>query len=311
MTPMTMALSGMDALEKLGIPAEDGLSHDQSSAVRFADGGQWRLEIPSVEGPGAFREVLRAAELHRLTVHRISQGSGVMMQTDDEVSEMVSLGKQHGCEVCLFVGPRAAWDTGAQVRSPGGGIASGSVRGADQLRFALDDVLHGVALGVRSFLVADLGLLAALGELKALGDLPEDLILKVSVQLPVANPATAAVLVELGASTLNLPPDLSVGQIAAIRRAVDAPIDMYVEAPDDQGGTVRHYEIPDLVRVASPIYLKFTVRNSPGLYPAGEHMQPLVESLSRERVRRARLGLDILDRFMPDATMSPLPAGPQ
>ena len=42
-----------------------------------------------------------------------------------------------------------------------------------------------------------------------------------SVMVAIANPATARVLEQLGASTLNVAPDLSLAQIAAIRAAVD------------------------------------------------------------------------------------------
>ena len=48
-----------------------------------------------------------------------------------------------------------------------------------------------------------------------------------SVMLAIANPATARVLEELGASTLNVTPDLSLAQIAAIRAAVDVRSDVY------------------------------------------------------------------------------------
>jgi hypothetical protein len=102
---------------------------------------------------------------------------------------------------------------------------------------------------------------------------------------------------DLGASTLNLTTDLSLAQISAIRSQVDVPVDVYVEAADDFGGAVRHYEVPDLVRVAAPIYLKFTVRNSPGLYPSGTHIQGVVESTARERVRRAAIGYSMLTRY--------------
>jgi hypothetical protein len=220
-----------------------------------------------------------------------------MMQTDAEIKQMVAIGKKEKIEVCLFVGPRASWDIGKQVSASAGVIASPTLRGADQLRFALEDVIHGVNLGLRSVLVGDLGLLKVLGQAKIKGDLPKDLILKTSVALVCNNPATAALLEDLGASTLNLATDLSLQQIAAIRGQVDLPVDIYVEGPDDFGGAVRHYETPDLVRVAAPIYLKFTIRNSPGLYPAGSHIQSLVESSARERVRRAAISKAILDRY--------------
>jgi hypothetical protein len=74
-----------------------------------------------------------------------------------------------------------------------------------------------------------------------------------------------------------------------------------VEGADDFGGVVRYYEVPDLVRVAAPIYLKFTVRNAPGIYPAGEHLLGVAVATARERVRRAAIGLALLGRHDPDA----------
>jgi hypothetical protein len=102
---------------------------------------------------------------------------------------------------------------------------------------------------------------------------------------------------------------LSVPQIAAIRQAVDVAIDFYIEAPDDFGGTVRHYELPELVRVGAPMYFKFGVRNSPPLYPSGQHIETTVLALSRERVRRASIALGLLRRYMPEAVASPVAVG--
>ena len=276
------------------------------SAKRFADGGQYRIEIPSVEGPRALEAVVAAAAEHKVCIHRISQGSGIMLLTDEDIAAMLALGRAHGIEVCLFVGPRASWDTGVQAASVNGRVLGASLRGADQLAYGIEDVLRAAALGVRSILVGDVGHLMVLGRMKARGDLPADFVLKTSITLPAANPATARVLEDLGATSINLPVDLSLAQIAAVRQAVDAAIDFYVESPDDFGGAVRHYEIPELVRVAAPIYLKFGLRNSPGLYPSGQHLEATVLALSRERVRRAGLGLGILRRYAPGAVASPL-----
>ena len=220
-----------------------------------------------------------------------------MLQTDDEIKEMIAMGKSENIEVCLFVGPRASWDIGKTPVSASGAVAYPSLRGGDQLRYAVEDVLHAADLGLRSVLVGDAGLLDVLGKARKNGDLPSDFILKTSVALTCNNPATAKLYEDLGASTLNLSTDLSLQQIAAIRAQVDIPVDVYVEAPDDFGGAVRHYEVPDLVRVSSPIYLKFTVRNSPGLYPAGGHIQSMIEATARERVRRASIGHSMLTRY--------------
>ena len=204
--------------QKIQFQDLDGLPE---SAKRFSDGSRYKIEIPSVEGPAALKVVLTEAKKFKLKIHRISQGSGIMMQTDSEIKEMVALGKKEKIEVCLFVGPRAAWDIGKQVSASAGVIASPTLRGADQLRFALEDVIHGVNLGLRSVLVGDLGLLKVLGQAKIKGDLPKDLILKTSVALVCNNPATASLLEDLGASTLNLATDLSLQQIAAIRAQVE------------------------------------------------------------------------------------------
>jgi hypothetical protein len=297
--------SARTILAGYGLPEAD--AHDfPASKKRFADGGQYRIEIPSVEGPRAFEAVVQAAAEHRVGIHRISQGSGIMLQTDDEIRAMLALGRAHGIEVCLFVGPRATWDTGVQAASLNGRILACSLRGADQLAYGIEDVLRGAALGLRSILVGDVGHLMVLGKMKQTGELPPDFVLKTSVTLPAANPATARVLEDLGATSINLPIDLSLAQIAAVRQAIDVPIDFYVEGPDDLGGTVRHYEIPELVRVAAPIYLKFGLRNSPGLYPSGQHLEGTVVALSKERVRRAAIGLGILARYAPEAVASPL-----
>lgn len=292
-----------ELLAEIGLPGAD--SHDlPDSPRRFPDGGQWRLEIPSTEGPESLRTVLAAADEHGARVHRVSQGSGITLQSDDEIREMVQLGAERDVEVSLFVGPRAAWDVGVQATTSSGKLVGMSLRGADQLRYAVDDVAHACELGLRSVLVSDLGLLSVLGTLRRRGDLPADLVLKVSVSLPAANPASARVLQDLGATTINLPVDLTLSQLAAIRAAVDVPLDLYIETTDDFGGLVRYHEIPEIVRVAAPVYLKFAVRNSPGLYPSGEHLRATALATARERVRRASIGIALLARTAPEAIMS-------
>ncbi|HEX4835320.1 MAG TPA: U32 family peptidase [bacterium] len=288
-----------------GLRLPPGDRHDlPSSPKRFPDGAHYRIEIPSCEGPEALRAVAEEADRYGVTIHRISQGSGIMLLTDREIVDMARLGRERGMEVSLFVGPRAAWDTGATAVSPAGRVVAPRIRGADQLVFAMEDVRHGCDLGIRSVLVADEGLLWVLGEMKRAGTLPADLVLKVSVMMGSANPASIAIMERLGAGTYNIPTDLSLAQIAAIRQAVDVPLDIYVEAPDDLGGFVRHYEIPELIRVAAPVYIKFGLKNAPGIYPSGTHLEATAVALVRERVRRARLGVDMIRRYAPTLAAS-------
>src|SRR6478735_11940312 len=282
-------------LASIGLPPGD-LHELPDSELRFPDGAQYRIEIPSVEGPGCLEAVLEEAARLDVTVHRVSQGSGVFLQTDDELDSMARTAAEARVEISLFARPNAAWDTSAMARSAAGAVVAPTSRGQEQVVQGIEDVRRAAAHGIRSVLIADLGLLSVFGAMRAAGELPEDMQAKISVMLPAANPAAARVLVELGASTLNLPTDLTLAQIAAIRAAVDVPLDLYVEAPDNLGGFVRHHEIPELIRVASPVYVKFGLRNAPDVYPAGSHLDSTTIALSRERVRRARLGMELLAR---------------
>jgi hypothetical protein len=289
-----------ELLAGLGLPETD-LYGLPESEKRFPDGARYRVEIPSVEGPRVLEAVLDEAERREVQLHRVSQGSGVMLLTDAEILEMCAMAREAGLELSLFVGPRASWETGAASVSSAGKVLGAQHRGQDQLAYALEDVLRGVSLGLRGVLVADAGLLWVLRDLKEKGELPEDLVIKVSVQLSAANAAAVKAMEGLGAGTYNTPTDLSLAQLAAIRAVTDLPLDVYVEAPDDFGGFVRHYEIPDLVRVASPVFVKFGLRNAPNIYPSGTHLEATAVALGRERVRRAEIGLSMLDRYFPEA----------
>ena len=302
--------SGMEStrtfLRSMGLPGGD--AHDlPASEKRFPDGGQWRVEIPSVEGPNALQMVYDQADALGVPIHRVSQGSGIMLMTDAELDEMSALGRTRGIEISLFVGPRAGWDTGAMAYMPAGRIVGPKVRGMDQLVQSVEEVRRALEHGITSVLVTDDGLLWVLDAMKRAGELPGDLIIKGSVMLGAANPASIHLLEERGMTTFNAPTDLSLPQLAAIRAAVDMPLDIYIEVPDDIGGFVRHYEIAEIVRVCAPVYLKFGLRNAPNIYPAGTHLESTAIALTKERVRRAKIGLDLLHRLDPETVMSPLP----
>ena len=85
---------------------------------------------------------------------------------------------------------------------------------------------------------------------------------------------------------------------------MEVPLDLYVEGADDFGGTVRYYEVPELVRVGAPVHLKFTVRNAPGIYPSGKHLEAVAVTSAQERVRRAAIGVAMLRRYYPGAVAS-------
>ncbi|RBP91469.1 peptidase U32-like protein [Cytobacillus firmus] len=296
-----------ELLEQLGYPSSD-FQELPTSAKRFPDGAQYRVEIPSVEGPEALKATLEEIDRLGLTIHRVSQGSGIMLQTDEEIKEMCELTAERGMELSLFVGPRGTWDISAAPFTSGGKSQALRHEGADQLVYAMEDLKRGAALGLRGALVADEGLLLLTKEMKRKGQLPEDFFIKVSVQMGSANPVSVKLMQDIGANTYNVPSALPLAKLAAIRQAIDIPIDLYVEVPDNFGGFLRYYEIPEIIRVLAPVYIKFGLRNHPDVYPSGKQWESTNISLVKERVRRASLGIQMIERYYPEALTSKLGA---
>jgi hypothetical protein len=276
------------------------------SDKRFPDGGQYRVEIPSVEGPDTAERVCdRAADL-AVPIHRISQGSGITLLTDSEIRAYAYLGAQRNVEVCLFVGPRAPWDgTAASALTADGRNVGWRHVGLRSLVAARDDVRRAADLGIRSVLIADEGLALLISQDKRDGRLPGDLVVKASALLGIANPIGAALLAQHGVDSLNIAADTPLAELAAYRAATPAFLDIYIEAPDGLGGFMRYHDVGEIVRLAAPVYIKFGLRNAPNIYPAGEHLQSAIYASAAERVRRAQIGLEHLGRQYPDAVISP------
>jgi hypothetical protein len=292
-----MSLKNADKLfAALDLPAGDRYDLP-TSPYRFPDGAHYRIEIPSVEGPRTLQAVLEQAKILGVPVQRISQGSGMMLQTEAEIHEMAQLGHEHKIEVCLFVGPRATWEGSAQSLTPDGKIFGWKHMGMDQLAYAYEDVARGVELGIRSVLVSDFGLTWLICQARQRGLMPADLIMKASALLGLANPLEIKMLVDAGMNTVNVASSITLPQLAALRQVIhDVPIDLYIESPDGLGGFTRYYELPEIVRIGAPIHLKFGLRNAPGIYPSGQHLDAVSIQQGRERVRRAALGMEILAR---------------
>lgn len=295
---------GEPALAALGL-GSPAPSPADSSPHTFPGGGRWRTEIPSCEGPEALAVVLEESARLDVPVHRISQGSGVWMLTDAEITEMVQATAERDIELCLFTGPRGTWDTGASVRTDSGG-AGPRARGHDAVAGCVEDAVRAAGLGVRCLLVADEGVLWTLHRARTAGILPADTTFKVSALVGPVNPASFAVYERLGADSLNVPSDLALAHLTEIRRVSACPMDMYIEAPDDLGGYVRMYEVAELIRRGAPLYLKFGLSRAPGIYPYGAQVRELTLDTARERVRRGRLALDLLARHGADGDMDPL-----
>src|SRR4051794_41709106 len=110
-----------DFLRSIDLPPGD-LNELPDSPKRFPDGAQYRVEIPSTEGPRCLDAVLEEAERLDVRIHRVSQGSGVFLQTDAELDEMARTAAAANVEMSLFARPNAGWDTSAMARSAAGAV---------------------------------------------------------------------------------------------------------------------------------------------------------------------------------------------
>ncbi|MEU3658676.1 hypothetical protein AB0E77_02755 [Streptomyces sp. NPDC032940] len=295
---------GEQALAALGLTAP-ALDPADASPHSFPGGGRWRTEVPSCEGPEALAVVLKESSRLDVPIHRISQGSGVWMLTDAEITEMVEVTAARDIELCLFTGPRGTWDIGGSTRTDSGG-AGLRARGHDAVAGCVEDAVRATELGVQCLLVADEGVLWTLHRARSAGILPAGTTLKLSALVGPVNPASYEVYERLGADSINVPSDLTLDHLSEIRRVSAAPMDMYIEAPDDLGGYVRMYEVAELIRRGAPLYLKFGLSKAPGIYPYGHHLRELTLATAKERVRRGRLALDLLERHGAGGDMAPL-----
>jgi len=291
--PQARGVTGAGVLAGQGLTAEPAAP---ASQARFPDGAHFRIEIPSCEGPEVLRAIVDEATSRGVTVNRVSQGSGAMLHSEAELAELARIAADNGIEVSLFVGPREEWDIGRAAAAADGGVFAGRLRGTRQLRYAIEDILRATEQGIRGFLIADIGLLQLVSEMQQSGQLPASIVWKVSAVMAPSNPLAFCVLERLGASTVNVPSDLTVSQIGEMRAVSTLPIDLYVETPDAMGGVVRGHEAADLIEVAAPMYLKFGLRNSRMLYPSGLHLTPDAIAIAREKVRRAQIAMEWIAR---------------
>ena len=283
-------------LKKIGIKET---FEEFKSYKRFNDGGQYRFEVPGIQSPKTMDALLKESVKNNIFIHRVTQTKGIMLLSDDEITQMVDLAKDYGCELFLSVGPRATYDTSATVHTKEGSRIGYRLRGYDNLVYAIEDVKRACGLGVRGILLYDEGLLWVLNKMRCEGELPENVHFKLSAHAGHSNPASAKLLQENGLDSLNPVRDLQIPMIAAIRNACDIAIDLHTENPKSTGGFIRHYEVPKFIDVAAPVYLKT------GGSVAANHNWDTTEKEAIARIKQVMLVKRVIDKYCPQAVPSP------
>lgn len=284
-------------LKSIGLPEGDDYSL-KTSDKRFADGGQFRFEVPGIQGPKVMQALLEALEGYKIPIHRVTQTKGIWTLLDEEISEMVRLASEYHLQLILAIGPRATTDTSASVHTPEGQRMGYRLRGQEQIVRAIEDVRRAAGLGCRGFLVYDEGCLWILNEMRKAGELPADCHFKVSAHTGHGNPCSAKLLESIGANSINPVRDIQLQMLAAMRQAIDIPIDIHTENPESSGGFIRHYEVPEMIRVAAPLYLKT------GGSVAKTHSWDSSIDDAKKRAKQIVLVKRVIDEYYPDAVVS-------
>lgn len=284
-------------LERNGLPQGDAY-HLPASEKRFSDGAQYRFEVPGIQGPSAMNSLLEEINNLGLVIHRVTQTKGIMLLTDNEIIEMISLAKQGQVDLVLSVGPRATYDTSASVLTSEGQRMGLRLRGQEQIVRSIEDVKRAVAFGCKSFLLYDEGLLWILNEMRKQGELSPEIKFKISAHTGHGNPCSARLLESLGANSINPVRDLQLPMLAAIRQAINIPIDLHTENPASSGGFIRHYEVPEMIRITAPLYLKT------GGSVAKTHGWDTTVAEAKQRAKQVSLVKRVIDSYYPEAISS-------
>lgn len=292
-------------MEKMGIPGRD-LGDLPSSTKTFPDGAHWRIEISGVEYPSSLEAVIDEARKRDVVVHRIIATVGGATYCDSsELKAMAQIARDEKIEVVMTVGPRKGWDVGSKESSTREGSMLGfRLRGSDSISYWIADMMRSIEAGFRGFLVYDEGVLSIVTKMREEGFIPKETIFKFSVFGGYCSAAGARVIESMGATTMNPLSDVSLPILAAIRKAVSMPLDVFIIVVDSFGGMYRAYEAAEIARVAAPCYFKF----EPGTSEADIYKPWVTEDwhqyLARQKVKMAQVVTEIVARQAPELKLS-------
>ena len=285
-------------LASLGLPEGD-LYDLPTSTERFAEDGvsQYGVEIPTMNSAEAVAALLDEADRLGIVINKVDETYGAFRHTMEELKEYAKLCKDRGVALNISIGPRAAYDTSATRMSPQGSVIAYRLRGMEQVVRALEDAKRICEVGVRGLLVYDEGMMWVLDQARKNGELPKEVVLKNSAHNGQGNPASFSVIKNmLGADSINPVRDLELPMLAALRKTIgNTPLDLHTDNPPGSGGFIRVYEAPEMVRVASPVFLKT------GNSAVSGHGQLTTKHDGILMARQSSVVVEMVKRYYPEA----------
>jgi hypothetical protein len=161
-----------------------------------------------------------------------------------------------------------------------------------------------IEAGVKGFLIFDCGLLKLVKDLKENGYLPKDIVVKASVVAGAGSPVTAKLIQDVGASTVNPLGDITLPQLAAMRKVIDIPMDVYMTVVQAMGGMHRYHQAAELARIGSPVYFKFEPGDAEGNIYKEYCEIDYNNFLNRQKIIQAQCTIEWINRYNPEIKCS-------
>lgn len=119
-------------LERFGFPPSD-LYSLPLSPKRFEEGGQYGIEISSVNNPKILKSVLALADISEIIIDRVDECRGIFRLLNNEIKEMVQICHERQIGLIMSVSPRAIYDTSAFAQSKNGSRMGYRLRGMENI----------------------------------------------------------------------------------------------------------------------------------------------------------------------------------
>lgn len=295
--------------EEAGIPGRDAYELP-SSPKRFKDGAHYRMELTGLEGPRVLEALIDEKNKRGVPVHRlISIVQGGTLFDRQELRDFAQMAAAEKMEVIAVPGPRLGWDTGRQAATEEGMRCGMNLRGSDELRKVIADMIRMYEEGIRGFMIVDEGLMWLIKTMQEQGNFPEDIAIKLSVWASISSPAGARLVEDLGVSSFNTPSDITLPQMAAIRKTISIPMDFYIYTSLSFGGMNRFYDGAEIARCCAPVYFKIepgvalSAGGGASLYQPWTGDAELI-TMIRKKVKYAEIIRELIAANDPDLILS-------
>lgn len=231
-----------------------GDDYERSDSERYYAGdSDFKIEML----PGSVEEyntLLDQAETEGVQVNKIVDVTGTTFDSPKTIMEKCRIARKNDIQLLMEPGRgHEASDNSQQMAS--GAMPGGKLRGEEALVYTLSEMKRATDLGCRGFNLQDEGLLRVALQMRNDGVLPSDTVFKLSSAFQIANPASMQFWSnQLGPhDSINPARDLTIPMLSAIRDVTAQPMDIHAFWYQE---IVRTPEMPEIVRVASPVSIK-------------------------------------------------------